>query len=132
VVCNSLTKNGRPCQAMAQKGRRFCFYHDPEKKQERREAAASGGRRGYEKQVCHLLGEGDSDWSFESVEDIRKGYETVVNAYLRGRVLTNALAVLNQCFQGLLKTVQQGRMEDRLDEIERILANQQGVHNGKI
>jgi hypothetical protein len=43
-LCQALTVAGEPCQAQAQAGSGWCFWHDPSKAQERQDARARGGR----------------------------------------------------------------------------------------
>jgi hypothetical protein len=42
--CGHVTKAGTPCQANATPSG-FCFYHDPNRKQERKAASVKGGMR---------------------------------------------------------------------------------------
>lgn len=39
-----MTQKGEPCVAPAQRGRKFCFRHDPAQEAARAEASSSGGR----------------------------------------------------------------------------------------
>lgn len=43
ATCKAVRKDGSPCEAQAQAGRPFCFFHDPEKADEARAAQARGG-----------------------------------------------------------------------------------------
>ena len=36
--CRATRKDGDPCQAEAQSGREYCFFHDPAKAEERRDS----------------------------------------------------------------------------------------------
>ena len=46
TTCAAIRKDGSPCKAVAQSGRRYCFFHDPEKAQERHESKVKGGKSG--------------------------------------------------------------------------------------
>ena len=44
--CRATTKEGKLCQADAQAGSKFCFFHDPDKAEARQEATVKGGKGG--------------------------------------------------------------------------------------
>lgn len=43
ATCTAKTKSGSPCTAPAQRGRAFCFRHDPEKAEAQQLASEAGG-----------------------------------------------------------------------------------------
>ncbi len=42
--CKATKKDGTPCNAHPQTGSDYCFYHDPDKKEERHKAQLKGAR----------------------------------------------------------------------------------------
>lgn len=44
TTCSAITRSGSRCQARPINGGSFCFFHDPERQQERRAASARGGK----------------------------------------------------------------------------------------
>lgn len=43
-LCKATTKDGEPCRCYAIEGGEFCYWHDPTKAAQRKEARAKGGR----------------------------------------------------------------------------------------
>jgi len=46
MKCKHL-KDGKPCKAEAMTGSEFCYWHDPDKEAERKEASSNGGKVSY-------------------------------------------------------------------------------------
>ena len=46
MKCKHL-KDGKQCKAEAMTGSEFCYWHDPDKKAERKEASSNGGKVSY-------------------------------------------------------------------------------------
>jgi hypothetical protein len=44
--CIATTKSGTPCRTRPQQGSEFCYFHDPNRKEERLAASAAGGKAG--------------------------------------------------------------------------------------
>lgn len=55
--CAGTTRAGKPCSVAAQHGKKFCYFHDPEKVEERHSAQARGGKGGepFDKRVKMLV-----------------------------------------------------------------------------
>lgn len=45
ATCKATRRDGQPCTAQARDGRDFCFFHDPDKTAQAREAQAKGGAK---------------------------------------------------------------------------------------
>lgn len=45
ATCKATRRDGQPCTAQARDGRAFCFFHDPDKTAQAREAQAKGGSK---------------------------------------------------------------------------------------
>lgn len=46
ATCRATRKDGKSCQAEAQSGREYCFFHDPAKTEERHDSKVKGGQTG--------------------------------------------------------------------------------------
>jgi hypothetical protein len=58
--CETVTKDGQPCQAGVQVGSEFCFFHDPAKAADREAAQRAGGSLGKAKVLPHGRGRAKS------------------------------------------------------------------------
>lgn len=55
--CAATKANGEPCGAYATQGSRFCFWHDPEREDERRDAQSNGGQARHGRNITRPDGE---------------------------------------------------------------------------
>lgn len=46
ATCKARRKDGEPCHAEAQAGRPYCFFHDPDRAEARKESKVKGGKAG--------------------------------------------------------------------------------------
>lgn len=76
--CKAMSADGRPCRAPAQKGKAYCFQHDPEQAQ----AAEDARRKGGEARAAQLSGaivpslttaEGVRDYIAQAARDTAAG-----------------------------------------------------------
>ena len=49
--CTGMTSKGKPCQAWSMDDSRFCFWHDPDREEERQAAQAKGGLARHGRQI---------------------------------------------------------------------------------
>lgn len=45
MKCKATRSDGEPCRAPAQEGREYCFFHDPDREEDRITASRTGGLR---------------------------------------------------------------------------------------
>jgi len=80
--CPGTTANGEPCKSKPQNGSQFCFFHDPEKAEERKAASAAGGKAGPIRTLPP-----DTPWvSVRNLDDIIQVAEATINRVLRGEI----------------------------------------------
>ena len=123
--CRATTKDGKPCQADAQAGSKFCFFHDPDKAEARQEATVKGGKAGklatldqvkpWRGQEVALLQSPDVDELVallaDTIDDVRTGQVDPK--------IANSVGYLSGI---ILKARQYQALEERLAAIEEALA----------
>ena len=90
--CSALKKDGTACGFPRRHGFDYCFAHDPELAEIRREAQAKGGRG---KEKCVLIGRDGSELTevtFTSQQDV-KGYLLKILGEVASRPLTDSKTV---------------------------------------
>ena len=111
--CKFVDENGEPCEAFALKGSEYCWFHDPDKLQERIEACKKGGKVG----TREVLPE--SNVKINSLKDIVRLLESTINDVRTGKVdvrIANSVAYLS----GVLRQVmEQEFLEKRIDTLEK-------------
>ena len=115
--CRAMTADGSRCKAAALTGSDFCFFHDPDRAEERREAQILGGRQG----KARTLAEDEADLPIESSQDVVRLLSDTINQVRKGQLdprVANAVGYLSNV---LLKAVEQGDLEDRLAALEAVV-----------
>ena len=116
--CKARTKDGTECQTPALAGSDFCFFHDPDKADERFEARAAGGRQNRMK----TLSADAPDIQVESCSLISETINQVRKGELDPRV-ANAVGYLANV---LIRAVEQGDMEERIKSLEAAVGSKAG------
>ena len=119
-TCKSKTKGGKHCRAAALPGSDFCFFHDPEQKDQRREAQSAGGSHGR----IRTLPEDTLDVTVKSCSDVVSLIGMTINQVRRGQVdprIANAVGYLANV---LIRAVEQSEVEQRLAALEAIVNRQ--------
>lgn len=112
--CQAKTADGSSCQAAALTGSDFCFFHDPDRAADRREANAAGGRQGKMKTLDADAG----DIRVESCQDVVKLLSDTINQVRKGDLdprIANAIGYLANI---LIRAAEQGDHEKRLEDLE--------------
>jgi hypothetical protein len=111
--CKFINEDGEPCEAFAIKGSDYCWFHDPDKLEERIEACKKGGKVG----TREVLPE--SNVKINSLKDIVRLLESTINDVRTGQIdvrIANSVAYLS----GVLRQVmEQEFLEKRLDSLEK-------------
>jgi hypothetical protein len=122
--CKAMTKAGTPCQApTVEKG--LCFFHaHPEK-------AAELGRDGGRKNRHRIpIASELAPRRLRSFEDVQSLLEETVNRVRQGPFDLRAANSIGFLAGILLKAVEHGRMEERLLQLEAIIASDRGNDPG--
>jgi len=112
--CEGKTAEGTRCKAAAIAGSRFCFFHDPDRAEERREAQSIGGRQGKIK----TLPDDADDVRIESGKDIVGLISATINQVRKGQIDPRVANAVGYLANVLLKAVEQGDVEERLADLE--------------
>ena len=111
--CKAKTKQGKPCKAQAQRGRSYCFTHDPAQAKARAKAHRKGGHRtrtphGNESlpRKVRTLEEAQAilDYTLSEIEHMP-------NSLQRARVLI-------ALFDSFVKALEIGELEARISALE--------------
>ena len=116
--CDGINAGGASCRATPMRDSRYCFFHSPETQQEAKEARRLGGQR--RKREGTVSGAYEVD-GIATVAEVLRVLEIAVidtlsldNSVSRNRTL-GALA------QTVLKTIEVGELESRLEQLESVL-----------
>jgi len=112
--CRATKPDGSSCQAAALPGSDFCFFHDPDRADERREANAAGGRQGKMKTLDAVT----PDVKIESCQDVVRLISETINQVRRGELDPRVANAVGYLANVLIKAVEQGDMEKRLEDLE--------------
>ncbi len=111
--CQAKTADGSGCQAAALPSSDFCFFHDPDRVDERRQANAAGGRNGKMKTL-----DGAPDIKVESCRDVVRLISDTINQVRRGELDPRVANAIGYLANVLIKAAEQGDTEKRLEDLE--------------
>jgi hypothetical protein len=111
--CQAKTADGSSCQTAALTGSDFCFFHDPDRVDERRQANAAGGRNGKMKTL-----DGAPDVKVESCQDVVRLISETINQVRRGELDPRVANAIGYLANVLIKAAEQGDMEKRIEDLE--------------
>jgi hypothetical protein len=115
--CKAKKPDGSDCQAVALPGSEFCFFHDPEKAEKRREAQSLGGRHNHMK----TLDEDTPDLKIENCQDTVPLLSETINQVRKGQIDPRVANAVGYLANVIIKAVEQSDLEKRLEEIESIV-----------
>lgn len=116
-TCSATKLDKSKCQAAARPGSEFCFFHDPAKSEERREAQAQGGRQNRMK----ALGATAPDVKVEDFGDAIALLVQTISQVRKGEIdprVANSVGFLANI---LIKTMAQDKLETRIEQLEALL-----------
>lgn len=120
ATCNGKAKNGGPCTAPAQRGKPFCFHHDPNNAEARREASKVGGRiraEGMDRRPPQS--EVDRLPALKSAGDAKLTIEKVIRWVLLGSLDPRAANAVATCIRAFADLHRDEEIEEKLRELER-------------
>jgi hypothetical protein len=118
--CLFRKKNGERCGADAQTGKSLCVFHDPARASEGRRARRAGGITRSRSAV--VLSADTPDHPLGNTPDVSTFLADSINRLRRGQLdprVANAMGYLTSV---LLRSLEQGPVEERLAKIEAALA----------
>lgn len=113
-TCQAKTADGSGCQAAALAGSDFCFFHDPDRAADRREANAAGGRRGRMK----TLDADADDVRVESCRDVVRLLSDTINQVRKGDLDPRVANAIGYLANVLIRAAEQGDLEKRIEDLE--------------
>jgi hypothetical protein len=119
-TCCATKPDQSNCRAPTLPGSEFCFFHDPSKAEERREAQAQGGRQNRMK----TLEASAQDVMVEGFSDARALLVQTINQVRKGEIdprVANSVGFLTNI---LIKAVEQDKLETRIEQLEALLVVQ--------
>ena len=115
--CQATTRNQHPCRALAVANSRYCFFHDPAKKNQRREAQQRGG----EANRGAVLPAATPDVPLKTAKEVAELLASTTNRVLRGEVSPKVGSTVGYLASELRKTLDVGNLEERLARVEAAL-----------
>jgi hypothetical protein len=126
--CEFRKKNGERCGADAQTGKNLCVFHDPARASEGRRARRAGGI--IRSRLATVLPADTPDHPLGNTTDVSALLSDSINQLRRGQLdprVANAMGYLTSV---LLRSLEQGPIEERLAKIEATLAANAPDGNG--
>jgi len=115
--CQARKPDGASCQAAALPGSDFCFFHDPDRADERRDAQSFGGSRNRMK----TLSADAPDVKIESCQDVVRLISETINQVRRGDLDPRVANAIGYLANVLIKAAEQGDLEKRIEDLEAAL-----------
>jgi len=116
-LCQGRNRRGEPCQVRSLPDSEFCWFHDPDKADERRQARSRGGRSRHGRRLTR---DGPEDVSLGSVGDVVSLLEQTVrdvlaleNSISRGRAVGYLCGVA-------VRALEVSDLEDRIVRLEQL------------
>jgi hypothetical protein len=106
----------------------FCFFHDPSKADERREAQSLGGQQNRMK----TLDASAPDMKVEDCQDVVKLISETINQVRKGQIDPRVANAVGYLANVLIRAVEQGDLEKRLDDLEAVVKNQRSIHDADL
>ena len=114
-TCETVKDDDSKCRAPARQGSRYCFFHDPAKENERKEAQQRGGRANR----ATVLRADAPDVPLNSLKDVVGLYARVINLQLKGEVSPKEASSLGYNFCQLARLLEVWRLEERVAALEK-------------
>lgn len=115
--CAHVFDDGRRCGSPAMNGSTFCFFHDPEKAEERRRAGQKGGKRSRIPST-KVLPEDTPDVKLGAISDVEALISETISQVRRGDVAPNVSNAITQLINAWTKIREIGELEDRMRLLE--------------
>lgn len=116
--CQAKRADGTPCRADAHPGKRFCCFHRPELARKRAAGRAKGAANSHKSARADTLPEDTPDLPLRSVADVINLLGDTVNRVRTGRIGVNVANSIGQLAGMLLKGLQAGELEQRIEALE--------------
>lgn len=125
VRCSHTKANGAQCGGTARPGGTLCVFHDPATAKKLAEGRKRGGENRKAQQT--VFPPDTPPLKLATVEDVRAALAEAYNAVRVGKLSVPVANALGQLGGMLLKALQQGDVEKRLQEVEEFIATTRGA-----
>lgn len=115
--CHGVKPDGSRCMAAALPGSDYCFFHDPSKADERREAQSLGGRQNR----MRTLDATAPDVRVENCQDVVRLLSETINHVRKGQIDPRVANAVGYLANVLIRATEQGELERRLAELEALV-----------
>jgi hypothetical protein len=115
--CHGVKPDGSRCEVAALPGSDFCFFHDPSKADERREAQSLGGRQNR----MRTLDATAPDVRVENCQDVVRLLSETINQVRKGQIDPRVANAVGYLANVLIRATEQGELERRLAELEALV-----------
>jgi hypothetical protein len=115
--CIARKPDGTNCKSSALPGSNFCFFHDPTKAAERREAQALGGRQNRIKTLDATA----PDVKIEDCGDVVALISETINQLRKGMVDPRVANSVGYLANVLIKAFEQDELETRIERLEALI-----------
>jgi len=117
--CQFRKRNGEKCSADVQSGKDVCVFHDPERTEDGGRARRAGGLS--HTRVAAVLAAETPDHPLRSTKEVSDLLAESINQLRRGQLDPKVANAVGYLASVLLRSLGQGRIEERLAQLERIL-----------
>jgi len=118
--CAALTRDGTPCQAWAGDGSKFCYWHDPERAEDRQRARAKGGRARHGRTVNPPGGRGPV--TIETAADVLPILQRAINDVLALENSISRARALGYLAGQVVKAFEVTELQERVEVLEVALS----------
>jgi len=117
TLCKAVTKQGKPCKAIAQSGSDYCFFHDPNKSDKHKEARQKGGKNRCFPPTRTTLPKKTVDVVITSADDVISLLSETISQVRRGDIDPKVANSINQCANVILRAREQGDIDERIKKL---------------
>ena len=118
MKCRGKTKAGKRCRANALADSKYCWFHDPRKKSARAAAQKAGGVERSKNNARLVLSAEEADLVLDNTQAVIELLSETINQARKGKIDLKVANTVGYLSQILLKALDQGELEKRLEEIE--------------
>lgn len=117
--CQMTNEEGQPCSAPPMRNSNFCFFHDPDKAQQRESARRAGGIE--RSRPIAVLSADTPDVSLKNHAQVLELLPDLVNRTLKGEVDPKVIHAVTALLNILMKALELSEVEKRLNALETLL-----------
>jgi hypothetical protein len=121
--CKAMKPDGSRCRAAALPDSDFCFFHDPSKAAERREAHAAGGRQNRMK----TLDTDVPDVEIKDCKDVVALLSETINQVRKGLIDPRVANSVGYLANQVVRVLAQDELADRIERLEQLVTRRSNI-----